>query len=66
MMGKHLKVRCLIAVWRATMFRVIVRAIRKYYPETVSYDPDMRIYVFQWTKELDDHLCGERGGRSNE
>lgn len=58
-MDKIFKVRHSIARWwRATRFRVIVWAIRKYYPEGVSYDPDRQIYSWRWTKELDNQLFG--------
>lgn len=42
---------------RKTRFRLIVWSIRKYHPEGLSYDPERRIYIFRWTKELDDQLC---------
>lgn len=44
---------------RRIRFKMIVRAIRKYHPEGLSYDPAYRVYVFQWTKELDDQFFGE-------
>lgn len=43
---------------RAARFRAIVWAIRKYHPEGLSYDPERRIYIFRWAKELDDQLFG--------
>jgi len=62
-MDKIFKVcRSIARWWRATRFRVIVWAIRKYHPEGVSYDPDRRIYSWRWTKELDDQLFGDDKG----
>lgn len=47
-----------IGAWvRRMRFRLIVWSIRKYHPEGVSYDPDYRMYIFRWTKELDEQLC---------
>lgn len=43
---------------RTVFFKLIVRAVRKYYPEGMYYDQAYRMYAFRWTKELDDQLFG--------
>lgn len=49
--------RCIVGLVRRIRFKLIIWAIRTYHPEGISYDPDYRKYIFQWTKELDDDLC---------
>lgn len=45
-------------VWKIRT-KLTIWAIRKYNPEGVTYDPDHRIYIFRWTKEVDDLLFGK-------
>ena len=46
----------IVGLVRRVRIKLIIWAIRKYHPEGLSYDPDYRIYVFRWTKELDNEL----------
>jgi len=45
-------------VWKIRT-KLTIWAIRKYNPEGVAYDPDLRMYIFRWTKEVDDMLFGK-------
>lgn len=51
-------------MWRRFIFRVVVKAIRKYFPQGISvvtdFEENIIAYNWAWTNELEDKCFGRK------